>query len=650
MSMSLPIARKATFASWLLPLTAIMLISGHMSAMIACLSEHGVIGVKPRDFTLALTVVTLGLVFASRPAFSPGALALLIIPALRFADSAVLKRYENVQVGDHSIAVMTLANVLLVTAVALLVLCTERGPKIIQWAAIVIIVLGSGSILYESAGYADYTNIKGRPAGFIGQPNEAIIMVCLMLGIVLTLNENFWLNALVIGIAAVGVAVTLSRSGMLIFVPLVLSYMTINLRKHFAKVAIIIGISIPLAIAGIAMLAESAASRNFGTDKNTKERIEAIFGGNTDKMESAERMKDLTDGWEAVGESPVFGHGTGCASSHWQPHNQWVAIWLDIGVLGVVLYAITLIGITARCVMAGGKGFLCLMPLWGFSVFSQNLVETAGYWLCAGVAIIVSSRSRVRFTLQPTPASQSGTSAIPYAIVALCLSGLASATAQDQSALDKPWIPALRTDTETYREIVAAEAKVARETHPEIVFIGDSLTKAWEEQDLWKTQFEPLHTVNFGLGGDGPQHVLWRMEHGIVDGIEPKAVVLMIGINNFWRHYSAEDTAKGIETIVQGLQNRLPRTRIVLLSVLPALQKISEIRPWIKTINNRIEKMQVSNKQVQFVDLYASFLGAGDELRAGCYMPDELHLAPGGYALLAHRLTPLLQALSQTAK
>lgn len=399
---------RTSFAAWLLPLAAVALLAGHMSGAVACLAEHGSIGIKPRDFTIGFSLLSLLLVFFNRPAFSLPALSLLLIPILRFTDAAVLKRYINVSDGDPNIAVMTLGSVLLVTIVSLLVLCTEDGPKIALRTAIAIILLGAGSIAYESAGYAEYSQINGRPAGFLTQPNEAIIMVCLMLGIVLTLSEAFWLNIAVIAVAAVGVGITLSRSGMLVFAIIVMCYLAANLRRHFGKIVLIIAISIPAVLAGFAILMQMASSRNFGTDKNATDRVTAItgiFSGSTDKMESQERMKDLRDGWEAVTDSPVFGHGTGCASSQWQPHNQWVAIWLDIGVGGVLLYAATLLSLTVICLKSGGKGFFALLPLWCFSVFSQNLVETAGYWFCAGVITLVATKSRFRFAMQRAPVS-----------------------------------------------------------------------------------------------------------------------------------------------------------------------------------------------------------------------------------------------------
>jgi len=34
--------------------------------------------------------------------------------------------------------------------------------------------------------------------------------------------------------------------------------------------------------------------------------------------------------------------------------------------------------------------------------------------------------------------------------------------------------------------------------------------------------FEPLHCLNFGVGGDQTHNVLWRIQNGELDGIEPK--------------------------------------------------------------------------------------------------------------------------------
>lgn len=38
----------------------------------------------------------------------------------------------------------------------------------------------------------------------------------------------------------------------------------------------------------------------------------------------------------------------------------------------------------------------------------------------------------------------------------------------------------------------------------------------------WDTYFAPLSSLNFGIGGDCTEHVLWRIENGELDAINPK--------------------------------------------------------------------------------------------------------------------------------
>lgn len=39
---------------------------------------------------------------------------------------------------------------------------------------------------------------------------------------------------------------------------------------------------------------------------------------------------------------------------------------------------------------------------------------------------------------------------------------------------------------------------------------------------IWRQLFSPLHCLNFGVGGDATQHVLWRLSNGELDNISPK--------------------------------------------------------------------------------------------------------------------------------
>src|ERR1700712_213904 len=68
----------------------------------------------------------------------------------------------------------------------------------------------------------------------------------------------------------------------------------------------------------------------------------------------------------------------------------------------------------------------------------------------------------------------------------------------------------------------------------DLIFVGDSITARWagEGKDVWEKYYAKRNAANLGIGGDKTQHVLWRLEHGNVDGIHPKLAVVMIGTNN----------------------------------------------------------------------------------------------------------------------
>ena len=79
----------------------------------------------------------------------------------------------------------------------------------------------------------------------------------------------------------------------------------------------------------------------------------------------------------------------------------------------------------------------------------------------------------------------------------------------------------------------------------------------------------PRRAARFGIGGDSTQHLLWRLDHGEIDGIHPKVVVLLIGTNNLVSHTPAE-IAEGITAVVAKLREKLPASRILLLGLFPA--------------------------------------------------------------------------------
>src|SRR5690606_38799686 len=116
-----------------------------------------------------------------------------------------------------------------------------------------------------------------------------------------------------------------------------------------------------------------------------------------------------------------------------------------------------------------------------------------------------------------------------------------------------------------------ANLEVARRGDAEVLFIGDSITDFWRNEEgefagkpVFDEYFGHWKVANFGIAGDTTQGVLYRLRNGEGEGFSPRAVMLMIGTNNTGRNTAAE-IAEGIGAVVLELQQRFSEARILLL-------------------------------------------------------------------------------------
>ena len=201
--------------------------------------------------------------------------------------------------------------------------------------------------------------------------------------------------------------------------------------------------------------------------------------------------------------------------------------------------------------------------------------------------------------------------------------------------------PAPRAD-EWWQKLHKGFLKQAEKGDIDLLFLGDSITQGWNNNATWKEHYAPRHAANFGIGGDRTEHVLWRIENGEIDGIKPKAIVLMIGTNNVGAN-SADDIAAGVKAIVAELRKRLPEAKILLLGVFPRSEKPDEARAKLKKVNEQISKLDDGDK-VHYLDIGSSFLEDDDTISKKI-MPDFLHLSPEGYERWAAAIEPSLKKL-----
>lgn len=179
-----------------------------------------------------------------------------------------------------------------------------------------------------------------------------------------------------------------------------------------------------------------------------------------------------------------------------------------------------------------------------------------------------------------------------------------------------------------------------------VLFLGDSITDRWTSAPaVWNKYFGKWHPANFGIGGDRTQHLLWRITNGELDGISPKAVVLLIGTNNS-NSDPPEAIVKAITKIVGIFREKLPKTQVVLLGIFPRDRKSDapENVPMqrIREANPQIAKL-ADGKTVHFLDFGERFLVDGKV--SSELMPDGVHLSEKGYEIWGKEITPLLKSI-----
>ncbi len=178
-----------------------------------------------------------------------------------------------------------------------------------------------------------------------------------------------------------------------------------------------------------------------------------------------------------------------------------------------------------------------------------------------------------------------------------------------------------------------------------VMFIGDSITHGWEfaGQEAWMHYFAHMQPLNLGIERDGTENVLWRLEHGHLDGRPPRLAVVLIGTNNAGRD-APEEIASGVRRIVQRLHDRSTRTRILLLAIFPrGADRFDPHRIATQAANRYIARL-VDNRTIFYLDIGPQFLNPDGTFRAGISR-DHVHLTRLGYERWAQAMLPTLNRL-----
>lgn len=229
------------------------------------------------------------------------------------------------------------------------------------------------------------------------------------------------------------------------------------------------------------------------------------------------------------------------------------------------------------------------------------------------------------------------------AVTALSLNALVLVADGSHSAVE----PVPRTEQSWQERHKLINQRVAEAGEKaQVIFIGDSITHGWEGagKEVWERYYAPRTAVNLGIGGDRTQHILWRLDNGNLNGLKPKAAVVMIGTNNSnGEDNTVEQIADGVTAIVQKLRTKLPDTKTLLLAIFPRSENPSPQRGKILQVNQILQKL-ADDSHVFWVDFGHKFVTAEGVIPRDL-MPDYLHLTPKAYEIWAASIEDLLKKI-----
>lgn len=176
----------------------------------------------------------------------------------------------------------------------------------------------------------------------------------------------------------------------------------------------------------------------------------------------------------------------------------------------------------------------------------------------------------------------------------------------------------------------------AKTTESEIVFIGDSIIQQMQFSTLWIERISSLHCLNFGIGGDRVENVLWRIQNGELDfNVKIRAIVLFVGTNNI--DCTPHEVFEGILEIIRNIKDKLGDVNIILPTLLPRGQFPNPYRERNDHVNtfllDKFLNQDIADeltKNVHVVNIDENII-QGDQSISHHLMYDYLHITDSGY-------------------
>lgn len=259
------------------------------------------------------------------------------------------------------------------------------------------------------------------------------------------------------------------------------------------------------------------------------------------------------------------------------------------------------------------------------------------------LSCFASSRADFSAVAKPFAITFSGTGEFSFSNITITRESTANFDCPNQDTLTTHPQPLRAFWADEWWPNRVEEKKTTQSGDEKLLLVGDSITHGWEQdsgQAVWQKHFSDVSTLNLGFGGNRTENVLWLAEQGLLDNLNAKLTVIMIGTNNTGhRMDSPESIHDGVKAIVQTVTQKIPTSKVLLLAIFPRGTDDNDKLRINNQKTNVLLKKLAKNQGILFADINASFL-TKDKILSKDIMPDLLHPNAKGYEIWAQQLTP----------
>jgi len=263
--------------------------------------------------------------------------------------------------------------------------------------------------------------------------------------------------------------------------------------------------------------------------------------------------------------------------------------------------------------------------------------------------------------LHPTPA---GAKAWAQAMEPLLSELMGDKSLDTDLPANSAVVPVSKLENDSY-DWWARHADVMRikdSINPEIVLIGNSITHFWGGEPklksadgkpripngptTWASLFGNYRVLNLGFGWDRTQNVLWRLDHGELDGLHPRKVIIDLGTNNTSqtenaRMNTASEIVEGIRAVCMRVRSKVPGAKIILMAVFPREEKPTHPRRILIGEINKLLEAFTNENNIDFVDIGSKML-APDGTLPREIANDFCHPTEKGYQIWVNEIREMV--------